>query len=69
MTTRARLANLKNFLASPCQEVQYSYTRNQLRSSRARLDQQPVPVERGHAGDQDYTSNGLNQYTAAVAPP
>src|SRR5215207_1397935 len=61
------LASLKNFLASPSQEVQYSYTRNQLRELKGITWSNNLYQWSGAtAGTQSYTVNGLNQYTAAA---
>ncbi|VTU27608.1 Cell wall-associated polypeptide CWBP200 [Variovorax sp. PBL-H6] len=60
------LATLKNFLASPSQEVQYSYTRNQVRELKSVAWTNNLYQWSGaSAGTKSYTSNGLNQYTAA----
>ncbi len=60
------LATLKNFLASPSQEVQYTYTRNQLRELKSVSWTNNLYQWSGASpGTKSYTSNGLNQYTAA----
>ncbi len=60
------LATLKNFLASPSQEVQYTYTRNQLRELKSVAWTNNLYQWSGASpGTKSYTSNGLNQYTAA----
>ena len=60
------LANLRNFLASPSQGVQYTYTRNQLRELKSVSWTNNLYQWSGAApGTRSYTSNGLNQYTAA----
>ncbi|VTU29148.1 Cell wall-associated polypeptide CWBP200 [Variovorax sp. PBS-H4] len=61
------LATLKNFLASPSQEVQYAYTRNQLRELKSVAWTNNLYQWSGATpGTKSYTSNGLNQYTAAA---
>lgn len=61
------MATLKNFLASTAQEVQYTYTRNQLRELKSVSWSNDIYQWTGSApGTQSYTSNGLNQYTAAA---
>ena len=60
------LATLKNFLASPAKEVQYSYTRNRLRELKSVSWTNNLYKWSGASpGTKSYTSNGLNQYTAA----
>ena len=60
------LANLRNFLASPSQGVQYTYTRNQLRELKSTSWTNNLYQWSGATpGTKSYTSNGLNQYTAA----
>ena len=60
------LANLRNFLASPSQGVQYTYTRNQLRELKSVAWTNNLYQWSGATpGTRSYTSNGLNQYTAA----
>ena len=66
--SQGALATLKNFLASPSQEVQYTYTRNQLRELKSVSWTNNLYQWSGATpGTQSYTSNGLNQYTAAGA--
>ncbi|NDZ15670.1 hypothetical protein C7T35_19580 [Variovorax sp. WS11] len=60
------LANLRNFLASPSQGVQYTYTRNQLRELKnVSWTNNLYQWSGATPGTRSYTSNGLNQYTAA----
>ncbi|MGK6307422.1 RHS repeat-associated core domain-containing protein [Variovorax sp. DT-64] len=64
---RGALATLKNFLASPSQEVQYAYTRNQIRELKSVSWTNNLYQWSGATpGTKSYTSNGLNQYTAAA---
>jgi hypothetical protein len=60
------LANLRNFLASPSQGVQYTYTRNQIRELKSATWTNNLYQWSGATPEtRSYTSNGLNQYTAA----
>ncbi|MDR6538476.1 RHS repeat-associated core domain-containing protein, partial [Variovorax soli] len=61
------LATLKNFLASPSQEAQYSYTRNQLAELKSIAWTNNLYQWSGASpGTKSYTANGLNQYTAVA---
>lgn len=61
------LATLKNFLASTAQEVQYTYTRNQMRELKSVSWNNNLYQWSGAAvGTSSYVSNGLNQYTSAA---
>ncbi|MDR6539663.1 RHS repeat-associated core domain-containing protein, partial [Variovorax soli] len=65
--SQGALATLKNFLASPSQEVQYTYTRNQLGELKSiNWTNNLYQWSGASPGTKSYTSNGLNQYTAVA---
>ncbi|WP_454283842.1 RHS repeat-associated core domain-containing protein [Ralstonia pickettii] len=61
------LATLKNFLASTSEEVQYTYTRNQIRElTGITWSNNTYQWTGATTGTQTYTSDGLNRYTGLI---
>lgn len=65
--SQGALAGLKNFLSSTTQDVQYTYSRNQAREiTSINWSNNLYQWNGATPGTQNYSTNGLNQYTAAA---